>query len=114
MALRRRWKSSPRESARRHEREIELSVTCVPVSRTNRNRARHCSGGGQLCSFVIRQKIPHITPCMNTFDNHRVIAHALGLAGKAADLIGQYNSKAAEKIEVASEKVALNEPRAMT
>ena len=51
---------------------------------------------------------------MNRFDNHRVIAHALALAGQAAGVIRQYNSQAAEKIEVASEKVASNEPRALT
>jgi hypothetical protein len=51
---------------------------------------------------------------MNRFDNHRVIAHALALAGRAAGMIRNYSSQAAEKIEVASEKVASNEPRAMT
>ncbi len=53
-------------------------------------------------------------PRMKRFDNHRVIAHALALAGKAAGIIRRYSSQAAEKIEVAREKVASNEPRAMT
>lgn len=51
---------------------------------------------------------------MNLFDNHRFIAHTLALAGKEAGMIRQYSSKAAERIEVATEKVVANEPRAMT